>query len=71
MVPGDFGDFGTLRDRGDKMVSVRGHIERADARLLFLPPYSPDLSPIEPAWSKVKALLRRSAARTYCVFRAT
>lgn len=48
-----------------KMVSVRAHIERAQARLLFLPPYSPDLSPIEPAWSKVKALLRRSAARTY------
>jgi transposase len=36
-----------------------------NTKLLFLPPYSPDLSPIEPAWSKVKALLRRSAARSY------
>ena len=48
-----------------KMVAVRQYIEKAGAQLLFLPPYSPDLSPIEPAWSKVKALLRRSAARTY------
>jgi transposase len=48
-----------------KMVAVRKHIEQVGAQLLFLPPYSPDFSPIEPAWSKVKALLRRSAARTY------
>jgi transposase len=48
-----------------KMVVVRNLIEAAGAKLLFLPPYSPDLSPIEPAWSKVKALLRRSAARSY------
>lgn len=48
-----------------KMVAVRALIEAAGAKLLFLPPYSPDFSPIEPAWSKVKALLRRSAARTY------
>jgi transposase len=48
-----------------KRASVRAIIEQAGAKLLFLPPYSPDFSPIEPAWSKVKALLRRSAARTY------
>lgn len=48
-----------------KQVRVRKLIEQAGARLVFLPPYSPDLSPIEPAWSKVKALLRRAAARTY------
>lgn len=48
-----------------KMVAVRRLIEQAGALLLFLPPYSPDFSPIEPAWSKVKALLRGSAARTY------
>ena len=39
-------------------------IERAGCRVLFLPPYSPDFSPIEPMWSKVKQLLRSAAART-------
>jgi transposase len=39
-------------------------IERAGCRVIFLPPYSPDFSPIEPMWSKVKQLLRRAAART-------
>jgi transposase len=48
-----------------KRVSVRRLIEGAGARLLYLPPYSPDFSPIEPAWSKVKSLMRRAAARTY------
>ena len=48
-----------------KLVSVRQRIEAVGAKLLFLPPYSPDYSPIEPAWSKVKALLRKAAARTY------
>jgi transposase len=48
-----------------KLSSVRAQIEAAGAKLLFLPPYSPDFSPIEPAWSKVKALLRKAAARTY------
>jgi DDE superfamily endonuclease len=36
----------------------------AGVRLLSLPPYSPDLSPLEECWSKVKALLRAKAART-------
>ena len=35
------------------------------ARFLFLPPYSPDLNPIEMAFSKLKALIRKAAARTY------
>ncbi|HEV3189836.1 MAG TPA: transposase [Polyangiaceae bacterium] len=48
-----------------KMKRVRELIESAGAKLLFLPPYSPDLSPIEPAWSKAKSLLRKAAARTY------
>jgi transposase len=61
--PGDIAVMDNLSVH--KMVSVRAHIENAGAKLLFLPPYSPDFSPIEPAWSKVKALLRRSAARTY------
>lgn len=36
----------------------------AGARLLFLPPCSPDFAPIEPAWSKLKTALRAAAART-------
>jgi transposase len=43
---------------------VRESIEAAGARLLFLPPYSPDFSPIEFAWRKVKARLREAGART-------
>ena len=43
---------------------VRAVIERAGCRLVFLPPYSPDLNPIEPAWAKLKALLRGLGART-------
>ena len=35
------------------------------ARVLFLPPYSPDLNPIELAWSKIKSILRRQKARTH------
>ncbi|HEY9845358.1 MAG TPA: IS630 family transposase [Candidatus Caenarcaniphilales bacterium] len=44
---------------------VRQTIEAAGARLVFLPPYSPDLSPIELCWSKLKQFLRSHAARTY------
>jgi transposase len=43
---------------------VRKLIEGRGCELLFLPPYSPDLNPIEEAFSKVKALLRRAGART-------
>ncbi|MBD2109333.1 IS630 family transposase [Nodosilinea sp. FACHB-13] len=39
-------------------------IEAAGAKLVFLPPYSPDLSPIELCWSKLKACLRSAKART-------
>jgi len=39
-------------------------IENAGARPLYLPPYSPDFNPIEMAFSKLKALLRKAAART-------
>ena len=48
-----------------KSSRVRAQIESAGAELVFLPPYSPDLNPIELAWSKMKALLRKYAARTY------
>lgn len=40
-------------------------IEAAQASTLFLPPYSPDLNPIELMWSKVKAALRAAEARTH------
>jgi len=41
---------------------VRQRIEQAGAELLYLPPYSPDLSPIEKAWSKLKQQLRSAKA---------
>ena len=44
---------------------VRELVEQAGGWVMYLPPYSPHLSPIELAWSKVKALLRSAAARTY------
>jgi transposase len=43
---------------------IRASIEAAGARLLYLPPYSPDFNPIENAFSKLKALLRKAAERT-------
>jgi transposase len=43
---------------------VRELIEAAGARLLYLPPYSPDFNPIENAFAKLKALLRQAAERT-------
>ena len=43
---------------------VRALIEAAGASLVFLPPYSPDLNPIEMAFAKLKALLRKAAQRT-------
>ena len=44
--------------------AVRSAIEAAGASLLYLPPYSPDFNPIENAFSKIKAALRKAAART-------
>src|SRR5690606_9145506 len=44
--------------------AARLAIERAGARMMFLPPYSPDFNPIENAFAKLKALLRKAAART-------
>ena len=41
-----------------KIAGVREAIEKAGAKLLYLPPYSPDLNPIELAFSKLKRLLR-------------
>jgi transposase len=47
--------------RGER---VRELIEERGCSLLYLPPYSPDFSPIEEAFSKIKALLRKAKART-------
>lgn len=46
-------------ERAEQLVKAKG------AWLLFLPPYSPDLNPIEMAFSKLKALLRKRAARSF------
>ena len=43
---------------------VRELVESAGCELLYLPPYSPDFSPIEEAFSKVKGLLRKAQARS-------
>ena len=44
---------------------IRELIEQAGAKLIYLSPYSPEFSPIENFWSKVKAILRKLKARTY------
>jgi transposase len=48
-----------------KTVAAQEACRKAGVWLVFLPPYSPDLNPIEKAWSKLKALLRRARARTH------
>ncbi len=48
-----------------KAAGVREAIEAVGAELWYLPPYSPDLNPIEKLWSKVKAKLRAIGARTF------
>lgn len=50
--------------RAHKVSGVREAIESCGATLLYLPPYSPDLSPIERCWSKLKTALRAAGART-------
>ena len=47
-----------------KAPRVRALLDRSGFAYRYLPAYSPDLNPIEPAWAKVKAALRRAAART-------
>lgn len=48
----------------DKISGVREAIEKAGGRLLLRPPYAPDFNPIEMAFAKLKALLRKAGART-------
>ena len=60
--PGDIVILDNLSSH--KGPKVRALIEAAGASLVFLPPYSPDLNPIEMAFARLKALLRKAAERT-------
>jgi transposase len=62
LAPGDVVIMDNLSSH--KRPSVRAAIEAAGATLLYLPPYSPDFNPIENAFAKLKALLRKAAERT-------
>jgi transposase len=62
LSPGDIVIMDNLGSH--KGAEVRKAIEAAGAKLLYLPPYSPDFNPIENAFSKLKALLRKAAERT-------
>ncbi len=50
--------------RAHKTPDVRDLLDRSGFAYRYLPPYSPDMNPIEPAWAKLKALLRSVGART-------
>ena len=63
LSPGDVVIMDNLSSH--KAAGVRAAIEAVGADLWFLPPYSPDLNPIEKLWSKIKTGLKRVAARTY------
>ena len=59
------GDVVVMDNLGShKSQAVRRAIRKAGAHLLFLPPYSPDLNPIEQVFAKLKTLLRKAAERT-------
>lgn len=59
------GDVGVMDDLGSlKGQAVRAAIRAAKAHLLFLPPYSPDLNPIEQVFAKLKHILREASERT-------
>jgi transposase len=62
LMPGDVVVMDNLS--AHKAPAVREWIERAGAEVLYLPPYSPDLNPIEKAWAKLKQMLRAAKART-------
>ena len=61
LTPGDVVIMDNLRSH--KVAGVRQAIEARGASLLYLPPYSPDLNPIEQAFAKLKAMLRSEAPR--------
>ena len=59
------GDIVILDNLGShKGEGIRAAIEAVGAKLLYLPPYSPDFNPIENAFAKLKALLRKAAQRS-------
>ena len=59
------GDIIVMDNLGShKAAGVRVAIEARGATLLYLPPYSPDLNPIEQVFAKLKSILRSAAART-------
>jgi transposase len=62
LQPGDVVVMDNLSSH--KVDGVRQRFETCQAELLYLPPYSPDLNPIEKAWSKLKQILRQVKART-------
>jgi transposase len=62
LAPGDIAGLGNLR--AHQAVGIQQMRARRRVRLLYLPPYSPDLAPIEPCWSRVKTGLRTAKART-------
>ncbi len=61
----DPGDIIVMDNLGaHKVAGVTEAIEARGAKLIFLPPYSPDLNPIEKCWSKIKTFLRAAKPRT-------
>ena len=62
LVPGDIVVMDNLGSH--KRQAVRAAIRAAGGKLFFLPPYSPDLNPIEQAFAKLKNLLRKAQERT-------
>lgn len=62
LAPGDIVVLDNLA--AHKNPAARAAVEAVGATLVFLPPYSPDLNPIENAFAKLKAMLRKAAART-------
>ena len=62
LSPGDIVVMDNLASH--KGIAVRAALRSAGAKLFFLPPYSPDLNPIEQVFAKLKALLRKAEPRT-------
>jgi len=59
------GDIVVMDNLGShKVDAIRQLIESRGATLIYLPPYSPDFNPIEPCWSKLKAILKRLGAKS-------